>query len=76
MNALLNDAKILKSLNHPNIIKLEDVIDCEDYLFIVLELARGGELYEKMTRRARLSEASTKFLFYQLASALEYLHTR
>ena len=67
--------KILQAVNHPNIIQLEDVVDCENFLFIVLELAEGGELFEKMTRKVRLDEASSKLIFYQLSSAIEYLHS-
>jgi len=72
---LRNEVKILQAVNHPNIIKLEDVVDCENFLFIVLELAEGGELFEKMTRKVRLDEASSKLIFYQLSSAIDYLHS-
>ena len=64
----------LRSVRHPNIIRLEEVIESEDFLFLVLELAEGGDLYRKMT--GSLAEEKVKLIFYQLASAVEYLHSR
>ena len=71
---VMNEVRILQSVSHPCVINLEDVIDTPDYLFIVLELAEGGELFDKIIERTKLNEAEAKLHFYQIASAIKYLH--
>ena len=73
---MLNEVKILQSVSHPNVINLEDVIDTKDYLFIVLELAEGGELFDKIIEKTKLNESEAKLHFYQMASAIQYLHSK
>ena len=73
---ILNEVKILQSVDHPNVIKLEDFIDTADYLFIVLELAEGGELFDKIIDKTKLNETEAKLHFYQIASAIKYLHSK
>ena len=48
---LLNEVRILQSVNHPCIINLEDLIDTPNFLFIVLELAEGRELFDKIIKK-------------------------
>jgi serine/threonine-protein kinase Chk2 len=71
---VLNEVRILQSVNHPCIINLEDVIDTPNFLFIVLELAEGRELFDKIIERTKLNEAEAKLHFFQIASAIKYLH--
>ena len=73
---VLNEVKILKAIDHPCIIRLEDVVDTEQYLYIVLELANGGELFDKIVAKTRLNEQEAKLHFYQMVSAIEYLHSK
>ena len=63
---MLNKVRILQSVNHPCITSLEDVIDTPNFLFIVLELAGGGELFDKIIE--------AKLHFFQIALAIKYLH--
>ena len=48
--SVLNEVKLLESVSHPNIIRLEEVIDSPDFLVLVLELAEGGELFDQMIK--------------------------
>lgn len=73
-DSLMNEVKILKSVNHPCVIKLEDVIETEDNLFLVLELAEGGDCFDKIKEKSRFNEEEAKLIFYQIASAIEHLH--
>ncbi len=74
-SSILNKVQILQSVNHPCIIKLEDVIESPDYLYNVLELAEGGELFDKIIEKMKLNESEAKLHFYQIASAIKYLHS-
>lgn len=68
--------KISGSIEHPCIIQLLDVIDTENNLFIILELADGGELFDKILEKIRFSEKEAKLHFYQMVSAVKYLHKK
>ncbi|XP_064620238.1 serine/threonine-protein kinase Chk2-like [Lineus longissimus] len=71
---VMGEVNILKSLKHPCIIGIEDVIDSPDTIYIVLELVQGGELFDKVISIGQYSEATAKLLFYQMVTAIKYLH--
>ena len=73
---LLNNVQILQLVSHPLIISLEDVIDPPNFLFIVLELAEGGELFDKIIKKTKLNEVRSKLHFFQIALTIKYLHLR
>ncbi|RFN44138.1 serine/threonine-protein kinase chk2 (cds1) [Fusarium flagelliforme] len=64
------------SVSHDNIIRLFDIFaeytECK--IYIVLELAPGGELFNYIVMKQRLTEDETRKIFLQIFSALEYLH--
>lgn len=70
------EIQIMKSINHPNIVKIEEVLMSSEYLYIVMEYAQGGELYAKITKGGRLPEESCKKYVYQLCSALDFCHAK
>ncbi|XP_017886039.1 serine/threonine-protein kinase Chk2-like [Ceratina calcarata] len=71
---IMNEVKILKSLKHPYIIKMEEIVDTPRAVYIVLELMEGGELFERIKNRGKLSEKHAKVIFYQVVLAVSYLH--
>ncbi|KAK4775684.1 hypothetical protein SAY87_023645 [Trapa incisa] len=60
--------------SHPNILKIHEVMATRSKIYLVMELAPGGELFSKLTRRGRFSESSARLLFRQLVSALIFCH--
>ncbi|KAM3172575.1 hypothetical protein ACTXT7_014248 [Hymenolepis weldensis] len=73
-NRELTEVEILKKLNYPCIVKIHDVIESDDTLYIVLELVEGGELFQRVVDSGFLPEDDTKFLFLQMLMATKYLH--
>ncbi|XP_023214970.1 serine/threonine-protein kinase Chk2-like isoform X3 [Centruroides sculpturatus] len=71
---IMNEVNVLRSLDHPCIVKVEDVIDTEDTLYIVLELVEGGELFDRVVSVDHFDEPTAKLLFYQMVVAVKYLH--
>lgn len=67
------EIEILKKINHPFVIKIENFIDSADYFYIILELMEGGELFERIVK-SRISESTVKLYFYQILLAVQYLH--
>eukprot|EP00347_Sterkiella_histriomuscorum_P018993 403343379 len=68
------EIKILKLFNHPHIIKLYEFIDTPSDIFVVLEYASGGELFDLISRQEKLDEQDARRLFQQLISGLDYAH--
>ncbi|KAL2739524.1 ovarian-specific serine/threonine-protein kinase Lok-like [Vespula maculifrons] len=71
---IMNEVRILKALRHPCVIRMEEIVDTPSTVYIVLELMEGGELFERITSRGRLTENHTKLIFYQVVLAVHYLH--
>ncbi|KAK4292502.1 hypothetical protein Pmani_034735 [Petrolisthes manimaculis] len=71
-----NEIELLRSVDHPFIIRLMDVMDTPEKIYIVMEAAGGGELFDRLVDNGRLPEATAKFYFYQLALAIQYLHSK
>ncbi|KAL6260206.1 hypothetical protein P5V15_007741 [Pogonomyrmex californicus] len=69
-----NEVEILKKLKHSCIIHLEDIHDTPEAMYIILELMEGGELFDRIRSRGKLSEPYTKLIFYQVTLAVHYLH--
>ncbi|CAH1099200.1 unnamed protein product [Psylliodes chrysocephalus] len=65
----------LKSLSHENICKLYEVIEIETHIFLVMEYCSGGELFDHIVEKNRLTESESRMFFRQIVSAVAYLHT-
>jgi len=70
------EVDILKSIDHPNIIKILDFFDEEDHYYIVLELAEGGELFDRIIERERYSEKDARDVVMILIDAIKFCHDR
>ena len=70
----LDEIKMLKSLDHPGIIKIYQV--CEDikHIHIVTELCKGGELFERILKSRHFSENMAARYMFDIVSTLKYLH--
>jgi len=71
---LTREVTILKQIKHPYIISIHDLVETKEYLYIVLELATGGDLFESLKKKSRYSEQDAKRIFKQILEALQYLH--
>lgn len=65
-----------RQLHHPHICQLYEVIATETSIWLVTELCSGGELYDYLEEKRRLSEEETRNLFGQLCLAVGYAHER
>jgi Protein kinase domain len=75
-SGLLREIRILRSLDHPGIVHLEDFRRTATHLYIVQELARGPELFEALIDRRSFSERDAANLTGDVLEALEYMHAR
>lgn len=73
---ILNEVEILKRLRHPCVIKTEDFFNMPNSVYIVLELMEGGELFDRIRQtKTGLGDRNAKMIFYQVALAVQYLHS-
>ncbi|KAF2859668.1 Pkinase-domain-containing protein [Piedraia hortae CBS 480.64] len=71
---LEREIAIMKLLEHPNIVKLYDVWENHNELYIIMEYVEGGELFHYIDRRGGLSEEESAYVMLQIVSALLYCH--
>lgn len=70
------EVQSMKSLNHPNIVKLFEVIDTENTLFLIMEHVDGGSLSDYLRDCGGMTEHEARGVFRQLMSAVHYCHQR
>lgn len=69
------EARTIATLNHPHIVKLFDFGQQDELLYLVMEYQAGGELND-LIRKAPLAPGAAARLLDQIASALDYAHSR
>lgn len=76
--SLLKEIKILKKVDHPNIIKLHEAIDTAKYVYLATEYISGPSLlkYLKSKPNHMMEESEIKNLWGQLIKAISYLHSK
>ena len=73
-NMLFNEINNLKDLDHPNIIKMFEFFEDNKRYYIVTEICKGGELFDEIINRKRLTEKETSVLMKQVLSCISYCH--
>lgn len=71
---LEKEINILKTLDHPNIVRLFEFFEDTKRLYIVMEYCSGGELFDEIIKRKSFSEIHAAQIMQQLFSAVAYLH--
>ncbi|XP_016470534.2 CBL-interacting serine/threonine-protein kinase 14-like isoform X2 [Nicotiana tabacum] len=69
------EISIMRRLRHPHIVHLHEVLATKTKIYFVMEFAKGGELFAKVSK-GRFSEDLSRRYFQQLISAVEYCHSR
>ncbi|XP_075890295.1 serine/threonine-protein kinase DCLK2-like [Nelusetta ayraudi] len=69
-----NEVAVLRRVRHPSIIQLIEVDETPSQLFLVMELVKGGDLFDAITSSTKYSERDASAMVYNLAGAIKYLH--
>jgi serine/threonine protein kinase len=75
MKKILYETDLMKKMNHPNITKILEVFEDEDYILITMEYINGGNLFSFVKKRRKLSEKTAKFLFKQIILGIQHIHS-
>uniref|UniRef100_A0A3B4UM24 Serine/threonine-protein kinase DCLK2 n=1 Tax=Seriola dumerili TaxID=41447 RepID=A0A3B4UM24_SERDU len=70
-----NEVAILRRVKHPNIVLLIEEVDTYNELYLVMELVKGGDLFDAITSANRYTERDASGMLYNLANAIKYLHS-
>ncbi|KAL0130619.1 hypothetical protein PUN28_002330 [Cardiocondyla obscurior] len=66
---------IMKLIDHPHVLGLSDVYENKKYLYLVLEHVSGGELFDYLVKKSRLTPKEARRFFRQIISALDFCHS-
>ena len=70
------EVRLMESFDHPNIVKIHDVVFSNDFIFLVMEYCSNGELYSYIASNCFLNEREVIRLTRQILLALSYLHKK
>jgi serine/threonine protein kinase len=68
------EVRLMKLLNHPNIVSVIEVFDTNKQILMVMEHAANGELFEYIVKNGSVKELQARQFFRQIISAVDYLH--
>jgi serine/threonine protein kinase len=73
---LKNEIAIMKMLKHEHVVRMFEVIQSPQHIYIVLEIITGGELFDRIVAAKRFDEATARRYFQQLIQGVHYCHVQ
>jgi len=70
-----SEIDILSQIDHPNVVKLFEIFDEKQCLYLVLELMTGGELFDRIVEKEHYSEKEAADTIRPICDAIRYCHT-
>ena len=74
LERIKKEIKYLKMLNHPNIVKIYEIIENENNFYISMEYVSGGELFNYIVKNKRLNEIEASFFYSQIIHIIKEIH--
>ncbi|KAL4468378.1 hypothetical protein ABPG72_012272 [Tetrahymena utriculariae] len=74
--ALINEIELMRALNHKNIIRLHEVFETENSLYMILDLLEGGQLYDKIKAKYRFTVEESKYIMKGLLEGIAEMHSK
>ncbi|KAG2698654.1 hypothetical protein I3760_07G159800 [Carya illinoinensis] len=76
VDQIKREISIMKLVRHPYVVRLHEVLASRTKIYIILEYITGGELFDKIVRHGRLSEAESRRYFQQLLDGVDFCHSK
>lgn len=73
---LKREIEIMKKVDHKNILKLHEIFEDDEKVYIVMELVNGSELFDRIVEKGFYSERNAMNVVSQILSAVAYLHSK
>jgi serine/threonine protein kinase len=71
---LQREIRFLKLLHHPHIVQVYEVIETTHFIYIIMEYATGGELFDYIVTHERVKEKEARAIYRMVISAVDYCH--
>lgn len=71
---MMNELSILQKCSHPNIMMANELLEDDQYFYIVTEILEGGELFDRLIAMGRFGETNAGYIVKQVLLALNYMH--
>jgi calcium-dependent protein kinase len=72
---ILNEIEILKSMDHPNIVKIFEFFYSSKNYYLITEFCKEGELFDLIVKEGPFNEEYTGYILFQIFSAVNYCHS-
>jgi len=76
VKAVYEEARIMRQLQHPNIVKFIDIFDEKEYMYVIIEFLEGGALFDRVVEKDHYSERDARDLVFIFLSSLKFCHDR
>jgi len=76
MEIIMTEVKILKVVDHRNVVKLKDIYETPTTFYIVMEVINGGELFDKIVELSHYTEKDASKITFQILSGVGHLHSK
>lgn len=75
LSVIHDEAEIMSSVKHPHCVRMFELYETKKKLYMVLELLRGGELFDRIVKKTHFSEMEAATATKEIAQAVKYLHS-
>jgi len=76
METFLQEVEIMKKLDHPNVLKLYEYFIEEEDVYLVTEICKGGELFDRIVEKEFYAEPEAAMIFEQILRSINYIHSQ
>jgi len=74
--SLINEINVMRKLEHESVIRLFNIYESDNHIYLVLELLNGGELFDRIREKGQYNENDASILMKKLLSALVFMHSK
>ena len=76
LERIIREMQILTEMHNPFVIKVYKIYEDKNNFLIIMEYCEGGELFNYIVKKKRLSEEEASYFFFQLINGIEYIHSK
>lgn len=74
LRSIMNEIKIMKQIDHPHLVKIYEYFEDPEWIYIVMEILEGGELFDKIKESKHFTENRSRKVIKEILEAVNYLH--
>jgi serine/threonine protein kinase len=75
LERVIREMEIIKQFNHPCVIQVYEILEDSKTYYIIMEYCEGGELFNHIVNKRRLSDEEASYYYFQIINGIEYIHS-